>query len=341
LPFTGEPGAVLQAQVDKPLPHPRTFRSDLSDAFCRVLQKMLDKDPRRRHQSYEELCADLNPLRGGDLADTNDQSRPGSLLFADGPLTGRKIVLPMGDFVVGREVDCQLVIDDPQSSRRHAAFTRGVDGLSVRDLGSRNGVLVNTARVPQAQLRVGDLVQIGSTTFKILAAPVSREMSALRPPSVNSHVSESRVAFLARLARVLTGTNPGQAMQKVLPELLEGRPELMPIGRLVLVRWASGQAGQVVMHEARTAADAVPPLTTLLQQVCLSGRGVTFPDARTEPKYASESPKVAFVVCSPLVHRGQVLGAIYADSLSPQQVTPAEASFFEAVGHLVATAVRG
>ena len=34
------------------------------------------------------------------------------------------------------------------------------------------------------------------------------------------------------------------------------------------------------------------------------------------------------------------LGAIYADSLGPQQVTPAEASFFEAVGHLLSVALR-
>jgi GAF domain-containing protein len=68
---------------------------------------------------------------------------------------------------------------------------------------------------------------------------------------------------------------------------------------------------------------------------------VTLPDARTEPRFSAESPKVAFVVCSPLVHDGQVLGAIYADSLGPQQVTPAEASFFEAVGHLLSVALRG
>ena len=51
--------------------------------------------------------------------------------------------LPIGEFVVGRSTECQLSLDDPLVSRRHAVLRVRRDGVSVQDLGSRNGVLVN------------------------------------------------------------------------------------------------------------------------------------------------------------------------------------------------------
>ena len=343
LPFTGDPGAVLQMQVDRPLPSPRDFRPDLSEAFLRVLLRMLDKDPRRRPQSYDELGADLAPLRGAHQEETLD-GMPGTLLFVDGPLTGRKIVLPEGEFVAGREVDCQLVLDDPQASRRHAAFVRGVTGLDVRDLGSRNGVLVNTARVTSARLRVGDLVQVGSTTFKVLSAPALHSPVVARPTSTPAPPSappvEGRANFLAQLAAALVDPSPHSRILQVLPELLEADPELLPVGRLIVTRWNPGAHGQVVLHEARSAADAVPPLSSAIQAVCSSGRPIILDDARVDPSYSAEAGQVARVLCAPLSYQGRVLGALYADSTTTRALTSAETSFFTAVGHLLSAAWR-
>lgn len=70
--------------------------------------------------------------------------------------------LPEGDFVVGRSNECQLALDDPLVSRRHAAIRVRRDGASVEDLGSRNGVLVNGTKVAgERELSVGDRIGIG------------------------------------------------------------------------------------------------------------------------------------------------------------------------------------
>jgi DNA-binding NtrC family response regulator len=54
--------------------------------------------------------------------------------------------------------------DDPLASRGHARFERTPPaGLSVRDLGSRNGVGVNGITVEHAVLQEGDVVRLGST----------------------------------------------------------------------------------------------------------------------------------------------------------------------------------
>jgi hypothetical protein len=76
--------------------------------------------------------------------------------------------LPTGDFVVGRAPNCQLVLDDPRVSRRHALFRVVPARLVVNDLRSRNGVLVNGVALkgPQALANL-DVVTIGSQELRV------------------------------------------------------------------------------------------------------------------------------------------------------------------------------
>ena len=79
--------------------------------------------------------------------------------------------LPIGDFVIGRSTDCQLSLDDPLVSRRHATIRVRAAGLSVQDLGSRNGVLVNGTKIDgERELVAGDKVSIGSQEMLIQGA---------------------------------------------------------------------------------------------------------------------------------------------------------------------------
>ncbi len=71
--------------------------------------------------------------------------------------------LPVGEFIVGRSAECQLAVDDPLVSRKHAILRVNAAGVTVADLGSRNGVVVNGVRISGAQpLGDGDRVVIGS-----------------------------------------------------------------------------------------------------------------------------------------------------------------------------------
>jgi FHA domain len=79
--------------------------------------------------------------------------------------------LPVGEFVVGRSTECQLSLDDPLVSRRHAVLRVRRDGVSVQDLGSRNGVVVNGAKISgERELAAGDRVSIGSQEMVLHAA---------------------------------------------------------------------------------------------------------------------------------------------------------------------------
>lgn len=87
----------------------------------------------------------------------------------------REFSLADGVTVIGRDTGASIELGDLQVSRRHALLVRAAEGFFVKDLGSRNGVLINQRRVPprqQAKLRNGDVLSVGRTTlvFKDLVA---------------------------------------------------------------------------------------------------------------------------------------------------------------------------
>lgn len=81
------------------------------------------------------------------------------LIVSDGT-RDRELQL-VGRIVIGRDPSCDVSHDDSLLSRRHAEFFTAGDHVTVKDLGSRNGVFVNGARAAEQQLAAGDVVQIG------------------------------------------------------------------------------------------------------------------------------------------------------------------------------------
>ncbi len=88
-----------------------------------------------------------------------------------------------GEFAVGRNASCQLSLDDPLVSRRHALLLVGPDMVTVEDLGSRNGVVVNGERIQgRVLLRAGDRIQIGSQEMILVVAGTGANPSSVRSP---------------------------------------------------------------------------------------------------------------------------------------------------------------
>lgn len=86
--------------------------------------------------------------------------------------------LPQGDFVVGRSSSCSLALDDALVSRRHAVFCVTGAGVTVQDLGSRNGVQVNGKTIDGVKaLAHLDRVTIGHQELVLLerAAPTAAQ----------------------------------------------------------------------------------------------------------------------------------------------------------------------
>lgn len=58
----------------------------------------------------------------------------------------------MPKFIIGRDASCDIVINDPSVSRRHAELLIENNQAQVRDLGSSNGTMVNGVRIASPQM---------------------------------------------------------------------------------------------------------------------------------------------------------------------------------------------
>lgn len=105
-----------------------------------------------------------------------------SLLVTTAPLRGIRVGLGAPRTTVGRQDDCDGVLDDPTVSRRHAVVELDAGGLTLRDLGSRNGTAVNGSPVVgSVRLHAGDVVSFGSVEARVESPGGSRGGPAASP----------------------------------------------------------------------------------------------------------------------------------------------------------------
>jgi pSer/pThr/pTyr-binding forkhead associated (FHA) protein len=90
------------------------------------------------------------------------------LLVVQGRPCGKSLLFPSGEYYFGRGPECHVRPESEWVSRQHCLLRVTADAVFVRDLGSRNGTLVNGALVEtERQLRHGDQVQIGPLVFEV------------------------------------------------------------------------------------------------------------------------------------------------------------------------------
>ena len=86
------------------------------------------------------------------------------LVIRRGPQPNQVYDLNQDMMTLGRDVNNEITVNDPEVSRHHCRLTRGQSGYTLEDLGSTNGTFVNGRRLTGAQpLNVGDLIGLGET----------------------------------------------------------------------------------------------------------------------------------------------------------------------------------
>lgn len=93
-----------------------------------------------------------------------DKEMVPSLEVLNGSAEGKKIFLSdeMNEFTVGRDPDCDFLINEYVISRKHAKIIKRWGGIAIRDLESKNGVFVNNRRVVEEYLHDGDRIALGT-----------------------------------------------------------------------------------------------------------------------------------------------------------------------------------
>lgn len=167
----------------------------------------------------------------------------------------RALVL-VDKLIVGRDPTCDVSHEDDLLSRRHAEFVAGADSVTVRDLGSRNGIFVNGLRSAERALFPGDVVQIGPIRILyahdvsagtihpeqliadrtvVLAQPPAAQAAPAPPPPV--HIDEDRTPVwppIAPTPRPVANTpsvpplKPAPAAPPASSSLHDGPTQLIP-----------------------------------------------------------------------------------------------------------------
>ncbi|HEX8114761.1 MAG TPA: sigma 54-interacting transcriptional regulator [Kofleriaceae bacterium] len=148
---------------------------------------------------------------------------------------GATIALGARPVVVGAHASCDLVLSDPQVSRRHAELAAVPEGIRIKDLGSTNGTWWQGTKVGEVVVPSGATVQFGVTSVRIAAA----EAIAL-PPSEHDHFGAMAGTSVAmrELFAVLEMASPTDATV-----LIEGESGTGKELAARAIHEASGRAG--------------------------------------------------------------------------------------------------
>jgi hypothetical protein len=106
---------------------------------------------------------------------------------------GQEILLSQDVTTLGRAPSCQVVLDSDFASRRHAQVIRRDQVYWLKDLGSKNGTLLNNEPVAgEIQLNDGAEIRIGETAFIFVDLEVTRTYpSVATAPATALHVEEN------------------------------------------------------------------------------------------------------------------------------------------------------
>ena len=113
------------------------------------------------------------------LAAANDGSSAWSLRGINESVQGLRFPLA-GKVVIGRDPNCDLVLNTPQVSRRHCEVEVLNSQLYIRDLGSTNGCQVNGETVTTAVVRAGDYITVDLIKFLVEGPENEQENTVAR-----------------------------------------------------------------------------------------------------------------------------------------------------------------
>lgn len=204
-----------------------------------------------------------------------------------GAKSGASIPLKKDEFTIGRSSDCTLRAGSDSISRRHCEITRSDDEWVVKDLGSRNGTLVNDQKITgPTLLKEGDELSVGPLKFRVdrrepkpatseknsaekttskqpAKAPTSPGIKKSKQPPVKnvadvaarSAEQPGKFEFEEDISRWLIGEIPGaQATQETMNFRTEETTAINPTKSTTVFK--EGELDEALAQQDQTASDS-------------------------------------------------------------------------------------
>lgn len=91
--------------------------------------------------------------------------------------------LEVGNYLVGKEMDCDLVLSSVKVSRHHCRIYVTETSVTITDLGSMNGTYVNDEMIQRMVVNPGDTVAFGDVALTLSAEDRKKQSAILFDPS--------------------------------------------------------------------------------------------------------------------------------------------------------------
>jgi MoxR-like ATPase len=149
------------------------------------------------------------------------------VVLLSGEFAGREVQLNPGKvYTLGRQEDCDIVVDNVAGvSRHHASFRMDGKGWIVEDNGSQNGIFCNEQKILRRELQPGDVLWFSTISVRFVdeAAPTAAApVGAARVAAPAAPFDPGRVKEVGSLMAEV-GTEFGKVIvgqRQVLKELL-------------------------------------------------------------------------------------------------------------------------
>ncbi len=329
-------------------------------------------------EEYEEVSRLLAQWRRDHLGDgaamlpaqpadeTQAKTSIFKLTYHDGTQT-QMFLLPEGDTLVGRSQACNLVIQDPSASRRHARFEVKEGRCFVEDLGSSAGTFKNGECITRAELRDGDVVSLGQVQFAVREpapeqvalsgmhtftnATVTLPITGLMPPRSSGTNAKARDIdsnrFVAMLSDVSCELVRSSSLSQILDRIIALTFEMTHADRAFLML-VDEQSGELVPRVARcrdgSTSHGATISRTIAATVFKDRVALLASDAQLDSRFqASESillEDIRSCMCAPLWHDTDVIGILYVDNPESSRFNAGDLNLFTTLSNYAAVAIQ-
>ncbi|PRI10570.1 FHA domain-containing protein [Leucobacter massiliensis] len=116
----------------------------------------------------------------------------GTVEVHSGRHRGAVFSLIAGQNLIGRDRESRIFLSDGSVSRRHATIDLTPAGITIRDLGSANGILIDGHAVTEHRVAAPCMVTLGEVELRIVPGP-----PASPPPQLSHRVMHTRAPRIA------------------------------------------------------------------------------------------------------------------------------------------------
>ncbi|MDA1014644.1 MAG: FHA domain-containing protein [Planctomycetota bacterium] len=142
-------------------------------------------------------------LANNDFGNHDDDDDDALKLVLEDMSTRACTPLTKPKLVIGRDMGCDIPVNDRGVSGRHCELELSRGQWAVSDLGSTNGIMINNVPVKSGALRVGDRLTIGKRFIYRLKDPTTRVANVGVPAESESGFPTWLVAISAAVVGLI------------------------------------------------------------------------------------------------------------------------------------------